>query len=129
MGLTTCVRGAVIVSTLVPRLALITWLGWTGYQWLFLTLRYTDVILRVLVLKFILNIDDILYEACWPHSYKRKVQNSSVVRTASAEGAQSSRSEMLKAMWLTASLTCLCVLYVLTSYSVPQAQRGCNLNS
>lgn len=75
VGLTPGVRIFIVVVILIPKFIIGFWLTIMGMCWLTVTDSFSDLILNSLALEFVICIDDHLFEALLPESYRDDMKN------------------------------------------------------
>merc|ERR1719401_2196783 len=70
VSLTPFVRWALLLMILVPKLLIGAALMMLGMIWLSATESFGELILNAVALEFVINIDDHLFEALLPKSYR-----------------------------------------------------------
>lgn len=74
VGLTPFVRLFVFGVILVPKFVIALWLTILGMGWLSATESFSNLILNALALQFVISIDDHLFEALLPETYREEMR-------------------------------------------------------
>lgn len=73
-GLTPCVRATIVIAIVLPKFIIGTTLMMMGMIWLSATESFSELILNSLALEFVINIDDHLFNALLPESYREDME-------------------------------------------------------
>lgn len=79
VSLTRWARIALFALITVPRLFIGVYLIVMGNQYLTSTMEYHELILQALSLEFIIHIDEILYDSCFPQFFSKIVENAKII--------------------------------------------------
>merc|ERR1712048_848401 len=79
IALTKTARMAIFLAVVVPKLCIACYLLYMGLQWLTSGNSYTGLILDALSLQFIVQLDEILFDALYPHDFKDMIEGSTVL--------------------------------------------------
>jgi len=71
--LTCFTRTLLVLFICVPKFLISIALLWLGCQWLSATTSFTELVLNAVAMEFIINIDEVVYEAMLPRWYQRQV--------------------------------------------------------
>jgi len=75
VALTSTARNALYVLVCFPKLLISGFLWWCGAEWLSATTSFQDLVLNTVAMTFVTQIDEVLYMALLPVSYKKCVKD------------------------------------------------------
>lgn len=78
VGLTRCVRLALYMFVVIPKLLIAAILMFIGCRWLCATESFSDLILNALALEFVIGVDELVYDNFAPQAMKEWLEMTSI---------------------------------------------------
>jgi len=100
----------------IPKIGISIILLWLGCEWLSATIKFESLVMNTVAMAFIVNIDEILFEAVLPRAHRNDVQNIDFLMKKSSPGDEDyllhkKRKSYRKSLFYMVLLTVYVTLY------------------
>merc|ERR1719444_568817 len=75
IAFTRCTRFWIFLTVGLPKIGISITLLWLGCEWLSATIKFESLVMNTVAMAFIVNIDEILFEAVLPRGHRNDVEN------------------------------------------------------
>lgn len=117
MGFTPSTRFFIMAFVAIPKMSISIILLWLGCEWLSATVKFESLVMNTVAMAFIVNIDEILFEAVLPHHHRSDVQNIDFLLKRPAEVDSAEAINLKKRAFRRSLVYMICAMSYLVVYA------------